>query len=197
MKLKDEIIRGLLKENPVFVLLLGMCPTLAISNSASNGFGMGIAVTAVLTGSNVVIAMIKNLIPDKVRIPAFVVVIACFVSIIDLSMEAYVPDLHAQLGIFIPLIVVNCLILGRAEAFAQKNGVFASTIDGIFMGLGFTLSLSILGSIRELLGAGTVFNLQVLPANSTTILMFILQPGAFLALGFLIALVKRLQKKKA
>ncbi|MCP4146764.1 MAG: electron transport complex subunit E, partial [bacterium] len=151
MKLKDEFLRGLIKENAVFVLLLGMCPTLAVTGSAINGLGMGLASTAVLLGANIVISLIKNLIPDKVRIPAFIVVIASFVTVIDLTMNAYTPDLHEQLGIFIPLIVVNCLILGRAEAFASKNNLFTSFIDGLVMGIGFTFALTVLGAIREIL----------------------------------------------
>jgi electron transport complex protein RnfE len=196
MNLKSELYRGFIKENPTLVLLLGMCPTLAVTGSAINGMGMGLAATAVLIGSNVVISLIKNLIPDKVRIPAFIVVIASFVSVIDLVMNAYTPDLHEQLGIFIPLIVVNCIILGRAEAFASKNTVFASFIDGLVMGLGFTFALILLGSVREILGAGSVFGLKFVSEDASTILLFILPPGAFIALGFLIAIVNRLQKRK-
>jgi Na+-translocating ferredoxin:NAD+ oxidoreductase subunit E len=197
MNLKNEFKRGLLTENAVLVLLLGMCPTLAVTGSAINGLGMGLASTAVLLGSNVVIAMIKNLIPDKVRIPAFIVVIASFVTIIDLVMEAYTPELHQQLGIFIPLIVVNCVILGRAEAFASKNGIGASLVDGIVMGLGFSLALTLLGGTREILGAGAIFGYKFVSPEASTILLFILPPGAFIALGYLIAIVNRLQKKKA
>jgi len=197
MNLKNEFVRGLIKENAVFVLLLGMCPTLAVTGSAINGMGMGLASTAVLLGSNVVISSIKNLIPDKVRIPAFIVVIASFVQVIDLVMNAYTPDLHEQLGIFIPLIVVNCIILGRAEAFASKNGILASLIDGLVMGLGFTFALVILGSVREILGAGSIFGVKFVSADASTILLFILPPGAFIALGFLIAAVNRLSRKRA
>jgi len=197
MNLKNEFVRGLIKENAVFVLLLGMCPTLAVTGSAINGMGMGLASTAVLLGSNVVISSIKNLIPDKVRIPAFIVVIASFVQVIDLVMNAYTPDLHEQLGIFIPLIVVNCIILGRAEAFASKNGILGSLIDGLVMGLGFTCSLVILGSVREVLGAGSIFGIKFVSADASTILLFILPPGAFIALGFLIAAVNRLTRKRA
>ena len=196
MNLKSELYRGFIKENPTLVLLLGMCPTLAVTGSAINGMGMGLAATAVLIGSNVVISLIKNLIPDKVRIPAFIVVIASFVSVIDLVMNAYTPDLHEQLGIFIPLIVVNCIILGRAEAFASKNTVFASLIDGLVMGLGFTFALVLLGSVREILGAGSIFGFKFISEDASTILLFILPPGAFIALGFLIAIVNRLQKRK-
>lgn len=197
MNLGKELFRGLIKENPTLVLLLGMCPTLAVSNQAINGIGMGLAATFVLVGSNVVISLMKNIIPDKVRIPAFVVVIACFVTIIDLTMNAYTPDLHAQLGIFIPLIVVNCIILGRAEAFASKNGVMASLVDGIVMGLGFTVGLTTLGIIREIIGAGSVFGHKLVAENASTVLLFILPPGAFVTLGFVIATVNRLLKKKS
>jgi len=197
MNLKDEFSRGLLKENAVFVLLLGMCPTLAVTGSAINGIGMGLASTAVLLGSNLVISLVKNFIPDKVRIPSFIVIIASFVTIIDLTMNAYTPDLHEQLGIFIPLIVVNCVILGRAEAFASKKGVLDSLVDGLVMGLGFTFALVLLGSVREILGSGSIFGFKFVSADASTILLFILPPGAFIALGFLIAVVNKLQKKKA
>ncbi|MCK5056169.1 MAG: electron transport complex subunit E [Candidatus Aminicenantes bacterium] len=196
MNLLKELHRGLIKENAVFVLLLGMCPTLAVTGSAMNGLGMGLASTAVLLGSNMVISLIKNLIPDKVRIPVFIVIIASFVTIIDLIMAAYTPDLHEELGIFIPLIVVNCVILGRAEAFASKNSFLASLVDGFVMGLGFTFALTLLGSVREILGAGSLFNWKFVSEDATTILLFILQPGAFIALGFLIAFVNKLTKKK-
>jgi electron transport complex protein RnfE len=197
MKFWNEFVRGLLKENAVFVLLLGMCPTLAVTGSAVNGMGMGVASTAVLLGSNLVISLLKKLIPDKVRIPVFIVVIASFVTIIDLTMNAYTPDLHEQLGIFIPLIVVNCLILGRAEAFASKNNVGASLLDGFVMGVGFTFALTLLGGIREILGAGSIFGIKFVSADASTILLFILPPGAFIALGFLIAAVNRVTRKKA
>jgi len=191
-----EFTKGFIKENPVFVLLLGMCPTLGVTGSAINGMGMGLASTAVLICSNIVIAILKNFIPDKVRIPAFIVVIASFVTIVDLSMEAFVPDLYAQLGLFIPLIVVNCLILGRAEAFASKNGVFISAIDGIGMGLGFTFALTLLGAVREVLGAGSIFGFKFIPETADGMLLFIMPPGAFIALGFLIAFVNVLTRKK-
>lgn len=197
MNLGKEFVRGLIKENAVFVLLLGMCPTLAVTGTAINGMGMGIASAAVLVGSNFVIASIKNLIPNKVRIPAFIVVIASFVTIIDLTMEAYTPELHAQLGIFIPLIVVNCVILGRAEAFASKNKLSASVVDGIVMGLGFTFALTLLGGVREILGLGSIFGMKLVSPDASTVLLFVLPPGAFIALGFLIAIVNRLQKTKA
>ena len=192
-----EFTKGFIKENPVFVLLLGMCPTLGVTGSAINGMGMGLASTAVLISSNIVIAILKNFIPDKVRIPAFIVVIASFVTIVDLSMEAYLPDLYSQLGLFIPLIVVNCLILGRAEAFASKNGVLISAIDGIGMGLGFTFALTLLGAVREILGAGSVFGFKFIPETADGMLLFIMPPGAFIALGFLIAFVNVLTRKKA
>jgi electron transport complex protein RnfE len=197
MNLKNEFVRGFIKENAVFVLLLGMCPTLAVTGSAINGLGMGVASTAVLLGSNVVISLLKNLIPDKVRIPVFIVVIASFVTMIDLTMNAYTPDLHEQLGIFIPLIVVNCLILGRAEAFASRSKLSASLVDGLVMGLGFTFALVLLGSVREVLGEGAIFGYKFVAEDASTILLFILQPGAFIALGFLIAIVNKLTKKKA
>lgn len=195
MNLRHEFTKGFLKENPAFVLLLGMCPTLGVTSSAFNGVGMGLATTAVLLGSNVVIALVKNLIPDKVRIPAFIVIIATFVTIIDMSMAAYLPALHAQLGLFIPLIVVNCIILGRAEAFAGKNGVVASLVDGLGMGLGFTFALLLLGGVREILGSGSLFGAGIPGLMESPILIFIMPPGAFLALGFLIALVNALKRR--
>ncbi|MBN1197340.1 MAG: electron transport complex subunit E [Candidatus Aminicenantes bacterium] len=197
MKLWREFSKGFFKENAVFVLLLGMCPTLAVTGSAINGLGMGLATTAVLVGSNLVISLLKRWIPDKVRIPVFIVVIASFVTIIDLSMAAYLPDLHKALGIFIPLIVVNCIILGRAEAFASKRGVVESLIDGLGMGLGFAFALTLLGSVREILGAGSIFGWSFLPEGSTTILLFILSPGAFITLGFLIALINVMRRRFA
>lgn len=197
MSFGKELYRGIIKENPVLVLLLGMCPTLAVTGSAYNGFGMGIAATVVLVGSNVVISLLKNLIPDKVRIPVFIVVIASFVTVIDLVMAGYTPELHEELGIFIPLIVVNCIILGRAEAFASKNKLSNSLVDGVVMGLGFTIALTVLGSIREILGAGSIFGWKFVSAEASTVLLFILPPGAFIALGFLIAVVNKLTKQKA
>lgn len=197
MNFIKELHRGLIKENAVFVLLLGMCPTLAVTGSAINGLGMGLASTIVLLGSNMVISLIKNVIPDKVRIPVFIVIIASFVTVIDLTMAAYTPDLHEELGIFIPLIVVNCVILGRAEAFASKHSFLASLVDGFVMGLGFTFALTLLGSVREILGAGSIFGWRFVSEDAGTILLFILQPGAFIALGFVIAFVNKLSKKKA
>ena len=188
--------KGFLKENPVFVLLLGMCPTLGTTGSALNGLGMGLATTFVLVMSNIVISMIKNVIPDKVRIPAFIVVIATFVTIVQMVMQAYVPALYESLGLFIPLIVVNCIVLGRAEAFASKNTVLSSMFDGLGIGLGFALALTILGSVRELLGSGKIFSMTIYP-EQYGMLIFILAPGAFIALGFIIAIVNKLNKQKA
>ncbi len=187
------LMNGIVKENPTFVLLLGMCPTLGTTSSAINGMGMGLATAFVLVCSNVVISAIKNLIPDMVRIPAFVVVIASFVTLLQMLMQAYVPALYATLGLFIPLIVVNCILLGRAEAFAAKNGPVASMFDGLGMGLGFTVGLTTLGAVRELLGTGKIFGLTVYPEDCG-MLLFVLAPGAFIALGYLIALVNRLKK---
>jgi electron transport complex protein RnfE len=189
-------VNGIVKENPTLVLLIGMCPVLAVSTSANNGVGMGIATTFVLTMSNIVIAAIKNLVPNKVRIPIFVVVIASFVTIVQMTMEAFVPGLYKALGVFVPLIVVNCIILARAEAFAQKNSVLDSTLDGLGMGIGFTIALTTLGGIREILGNGTFFGMRIFAENANTILVFILSPGAFIALGYLIALVNQLKKSK-
>jgi len=184
--------KGLVRENPILVLVLGTCPTLATSTSALNGMGMGLATTFVLIGSNVFIALLANVIPDKVRIPAFIVVIATFVTIVDLSMQAYVPSLYKSLGIYIPLIVVNCIVLGRAEAYASKNSVLSSAVDGVGMGLGFTLALGVLGAIRELLGAGTVLGHKIIEGDG--ILIFILAPGAFFAFGYLMAIVNKIKK---
>lgn len=187
------LVNGLIKENPTFVLLLGMCPTLGTTSSAINGMSMGLATTFVLICSNIVISLIKNLVPDKVRIPAYIVVIAAFVTMVEMVMQAYVPSLYASLGLFIPLIVVNCIVLGRAEAFAAKNKVVPSMFDGLGIGLGFTCALTLLGSVRELLGTGKVFNYAIYPENYG-MLVFVLAPGAFIALGFLIALVNKLRK---
>ena len=186
---------GLIKENPTFRLLLGMCPTLAVTTSAINGLGMGLATTVVLIGSNVVISALRKIIPDKIRIPAFVVIIASFVTIVGMLMKAYVPALDAALGIYIPLIVVNCIILGRAEAFAFSNPVLASFADGAGMGLGFTLSLTVLGSIREIIGAGAIFGLSIFGAGYEPVLIFILPPGAFLTLGVGIAAINKITEK--
>lgn len=187
------LMNGIIKENPTFVLLLGMCPTLGTTSSALNGMYMGLATTFVLVCSNVVISLIKNLIPDMVRIPAFIVVIASFVTALQMCMQAFVPDIYATLGLFIPLIVVNCIILGRAEAFASKNGVVPSFFDGVGMGLGFTIALTVLGAVREILGTGKIFGLEVWPEDYG-MLMFVLAPGAFIVLGYLIAIVNKLKK---
>jgi electron transport complex protein RnfE len=187
--------KGFIRENPILVLLLGMCPTLGVSSSAINGLGMGLATTFVLAMSNLFISIFKNQIPDKVRIPAFIVIIASFVTVVELVMQAYIPALFKSLGIFIPLIVVNCIVLGRAEAFASKNNMFSSLIDGLGMGLGFTLALVTLGSIRELLGSGKVFNMTIFPENYV-MLVFVLAPGAFIVLGYLIAIVNRINQSK-
>ncbi len=193
MSYTNIIKNGILKENPTFVLMLGMCPTLATTTSAINGLSMGLATMVVLICTNFVISLLKNLTPDKVRIPVFIVVIAAFVTILQLIIKAYLPDIDKSLGLFIPLIVVNCIILGRAEAFAAKNSPVASLFDGIGIGLGFTLALTLLGIVRELLGAGSVFGFTLLP-ETCNILLFILPPGAFISLGFLIAIVNKLKK---
>ena len=185
--------KGFFKENAVFVLLLGLCPTLGVTTSAINGLGMGLATTFVLTMSNIVVSLIKNVIPDKVRIPSFIVIIASFVTVVELVMQAFVPDLFAALGIFIPLIVVNCIVLGRAEAFASKNTILTAALDGLGMGLGFSMALTILGGVREMLGSGSIFGLKFLPGDG--MLVFVLAPGAFLALGYLIVLVRMINKK--
>ena len=194
MKYLNIIYNGIVKENPTFVLLLGMCPTLATTTSAVNGMSMGLATMFVLICSNVVVSLIKNLVPDMVRIPVFVVVIAAFVSVLQMLMEAYLPEINKSLGLYIPLIVVNCIILGRAEAFAAKNGAMASMCDGIGIGLGFTLALTLLGVVRELVGAGSLFGCQLLP-ETCNVLLFVLPPGAFITLGYLIAIVNRLTGK--
>ena len=188
------LTKGLIKENPTFVLLLGMCPTLGTTSSAINGLGMGVATMFVLVLTNTLISLLKNVIPDKVRIPAYVVVIAAVVTVLQLFMEAYVPVLYNTLGVFIPLIVVNCIILGRAEAFASKSSVVDSALDGIGIGLGFTGALTLLGAVREMLGAGAVFGHKFITGDG--ILIFILAPGAFIALGFLIAIFKKLTAKQ-
>ena len=187
------LMNGIITENPTFVLLLGMCPTLGTTSSAMNGMSMGLATMFVLICSNMVISALKNVIPDMVRIPGYIVVIATFVTVVQMCMEAFIPALYASLGLFIPLIVVNCIVLGRAEAFAAKNGVVASAFDGIGIGLGFTIALTLLGAIRELLGTGKLFNLTIMPEQFSS-LIFVLAPGAFIALGFLIAIVNKLRK---
>ena len=187
------LMNGIIKENPTFVLLLGMCPTLGTTSSALNGMSMGLATTFVLFCSNVVISLLKNLIPDMVRIPAFIVVIASFVTALQMCMQAFVPDIYATLGLFIPLIVVNCIILGRAEAFASKNKVVPSFFDGLGMGLGFTIALTLLGAVREILGAGKIFGIEMW-TEDYGMLMFVLAPGAFIVLGYLIAIVNKFKK---
>jgi len=191
---KENFLNGIIKENPVFVLLLGCCPTLGVTSSAINGIGMGAATAFVLVMSNLAIAAVKNVIPDKVRIPAFIVIIAAFVTVVQLLMEAYTPALNEQLGLFIPLIVVNCIVLGRAEAFASRNTAFASMLDGLGMGVGFTLALTLLGTIRELLGSLSVFGIKLVDADG--MLVFILAPGAFITLGFIIAVMTWLKKRE-
>ena len=188
-----QIIKnGIVKENPTFVLMLGMCPTLATTTSAGNGMAMGLATMAVLICTNFVISCLKNMTPDKVRIPVFIVVIAAFVTILQMVIKAFLPDIDAELGLFIPLIVVNCIILGRAEAFAAKQNPMASLFDGIGIGMGFTLALTLLGICREILGAGSVFGFSLLP-ETCNILLFVLPPGAFITLGYLIAIVNKMK----
>lgn len=187
------LINGIVKENPTFVLLLGMCPTLGTTSSALNGMSMGLSTTAVLIFSNMIISAIKKFIPDMVRIPSFIVVIASLVTILQMCIKAYAPEIDKSLGLFIPLIVVNCIILGRAEAFAAKNNPIASAFDGIGMGLGFTLGLTLLGATRELLGTGHIFSLSIFP-DSYGALVFVLAPGAFICLGYLIAIINKLKK---
>lgn len=197
MKLAPILKNGILTENPTFRLVLGMCPTLAVTTVAINGIGMGLATTFVLMGSNFAISLLKSFIPEKVRIPAYVVIIATFVTMVQLLMEAFLPDLYSALGIFIPLIVVNCIILARAEAFANKHSVIESLTDGLGMGLGFTLSLTTLGAIRELLGNGTIFGLQIMGAGFEPALIMAMAPGGFMLLGLLLALINKLGEKKA
>lgn len=195
MKYLKIIYNGLGKENPTFVLMLGMCPTLATTTSAINGLSMGLATMFVLICSNIVISLIKNITPDMVRIPVFIVVIASFVTILQMVMQAYFPDIYITLGLFIPLIVVNCIILGRAEAFAAKNGPVESLMDGIGIGLGFTVGLTLLGICREILGAGAIFGYVLLP-ETYNMLLFVLAPGAFITLGYLVAIINRIMAKQ-
>ncbi len=193
MNQMNNFTKGFFKENPVFVLLLGMCPTLGVTSSAINGLGMGLATTFVLVMANIVVSLVKNVIPDKVRIPSFIVIIAAFVTVVELSMQAYLPALFNSLGLFIPLIVVNCVVLGRAEAFASKNNIVSSAIDGLSMGLGFSLALTMLGAVREFLGSGMMFGIRIYPEDFG-MLVFVLAPGAFIALGYLIALINKIRK---
>jgi len=196
MRFISEITKGLVKDNPIFVLVLGMCPTLAVSTSVDNALGMGIAATFVLMCSNIIVSMVKGITPAKIRIPVYIVIIASFVTIVDMVMAAYEPALHKSLGLFIPLIVVNCIILGRAEAFASKNNVLNSLADAIGMGAGFTLSLVIVATFRETLGAGTWLKMSIMPQSYDPMLVAILAPGAFITLGFLMALINMLKEKK-
>ncbi len=189
----ERLYNGIIKENPTFVMMLGMCPTLAVTTSAMNGLGMGLTTMVILTMSNAIISLLRNIIPDKVRVPAYIVVIASFVTIVQFLLEGFIPSLYSALGIYIPLIVVNCIILGRAEAYASKFGVISSIFDGIGMGLGFTVGLTSIGAVRELLGAGQIFGLQVMPAAYEPIVIFILAPGAFFVLAFLVAFMNKFQ----
>jgi Na+-translocating ferredoxin:NAD+ oxidoreductase subunit E len=191
---KENFLKGIIKENPVFVILLGLCPTLGVTSSAVNGLGMGVATAFVLVMSNLVISLVKNVIPDKVRIPSFIVIIAAFVTVVQLLMAAYTPALNEQLGLFIPLIVVNCIVLGRAEAFASRNNALSSMIDGLGMGVGFTFALTLLGAIRELLGSLSLFGYKFIDADG--MLVFILAPGAFISLGFIIAVMNWMKNRK-
>ena len=191
-KSMQNLTRGIFKENPVFVMMLGMCPTLGVTTSMANGIGMGLATMFVLALSNMAISLVKNVIPAMVRIPCYIVIIASFVTIINLLMEAYLPALHAQLGIYIPLIVVNCIILGRAEAFASKNNIWQSLLDGLGMGIGFTIALALLGGIREILGAGSILGWNFVGEDGYPILLFIMPPGAFLALAGLIMVFNKI-----
>ncbi len=192
---RQNFLKGIIKENPVFVMLLGMCPTLGVTSSAYNGLGMGVATLFVLLMSNIVVSLVKSQIPSKVRIPAFIIIIASFVTIVEMVLEAYIPFLFEQLGIFIPLIVVNCLILGRAEAFASKNNLYSSILDALGMGIGFTIALTILGAVREILGSGSIFDFRFVSENANTIILFILPPGAFIALAYLAVIFNKITIK--
>lgn len=183
----ERVYNGIIKENPIFILMLGMCPTLAVTTSATNGMGMGLSTTVVLIASNFVISLLRNVIPDKVRLPAFIVVIASMVTVVQLLIQAYIPALYSALGIFIPLIVVNCIIMGRAESFASKNAPIPSIFDGIGMGLGFTVALTIIGSIRELFGAGSIFGFQIMPSFYKPVAILVKAPGAFMVLCLIVA----------
>jgi len=194
---KQNFLKGIIKENPVFVMLLGMCPTLGVTSSAFNGLGMGIATLFVLLMSNTVVSLIKSQIPSKVRIPAFIIIIASFVTVVEMVLEAFIPFLYEQLGIFIPLIVVNCLILGRAEAFASKNNLMSSVLDALGMGIGFVIALTVLGAAREILGNGSIFDFKFVPEDANTFILFILPPGAFIALAYLAILFNKLTVKTA
>ena len=191
----QNFLKGIVKDNPVFVMLLGMCPTLGVTSSAFNGLGMGVATMFVLLMSNIVVSLVKTQIPSKVRIPAFIIVIASFVTIVEMVLEAFIPFLYEQLGIFIPLIVVNCLILGRAEAFASKNNILSSVVDALGMGLGFVIALTALGAVREILGSGSIFEFKFVPEDANTFILFILPPGAFIALAYLSVLFNKISIK--
>jgi len=191
----QNFLKGIVKDNPVFVMLLGMCPTLGVTSSAFNGLGMGVATMFVLLMSNIVVSLVKTQIPSKVRIPAFIIIIASFVTIVEMVLEAFIPFLYEQLGIFIPLIVVNCLILGRAEAYASKNNILSSIIDALGMGLGFVIALTALGAIREILGSGSIFEFKFVPEDANTFILFILPPGAFIALAYLTVLFNKISIK--
>ena len=193
--LMQNFLKGIIKDNPVFVMLLGMCPTLGVTSSAFNGLGMGIATLFVLLMSNIVVSLVKSQIPSKVRIPAFIIIIASFVTIVEMVLEAFIPFLYEQLGIFIPLIVVNCLILGRAEAYASKNNLMSSIIDALGMGIGFTIALTILGAVREILGSGSLFDFKMVSEDASTLILFILPPGAFIALAYLSVLFNKVSTK--
>lgn len=195
-KCTERLYNGLVKENPTFVMMLGMCPTLAVTTSAINGIGMGLSTTVVLIFSNLLISMLRKIIPDSVRMPAFIVVVATLVTVVQFLLEGFVPSLYASLGVYIPLIVVNCIILGRAESFAGKNPVLPSILDGIGMGLGFTIALTIMGSIREIIGAGTWFGMQIIPKAVDPMLILILAPGGFFVFGMLMACANKIAEKK-
>ncbi|RDY29628.1 electron transport complex subunit E [Romboutsia weinsteinii] len=197
MNVGKVLKNGIIDENPIFIQVIGMCPTLAVTTSAINGLGMGLSTAVVLICSNIVISLMRKVIPDKIRIPSFIVVIATFVTIVGMLLKAYIPALDSALGLYIPLIVVNCLILARAESFASKNGALSAAVDGIGMGLGFTVALVVLGSVREILGGGSLFGLSLFGSSFQPALLFILPPGAFLTLGFLMAGFNKLRKKKA
>ncbi len=188
---KQNFLKGILKENPIFVMLLGMCPTLGVTSSAFNGLGMGVATLFVLLMSNIVVSLIKTQIPSKVRIPAFIIIIASFVTVVEMVLEAFIPFLYEQLGIFIPLIVVNCLILGRAESFASKNNLWSSIVDALGMGIGFVIALTVLGATREILGNGSLFEMKFVSEDANTFILFILPPGAFIALAYLSVLFNK------
>jgi electron transport complex protein RnfE len=197
MKALGEFTKGIIKENPIFVMALGLCPTLAVSTSVNNAIGMGAAATFVLLCSNIIISLIKNIIPKKVRIPCYILVIASFVTIVDMTMNAYLPDLHESLGLFIPLIVVNCIILGRAEAFASRNNLTHSILDALGMGLGFTFALILIAAIREFLGTGSILNIPILPSSYQPVVAAILPPGAFITIGLLMGLIVWLKQRKS